>query len=325
MAGRVDVVRISPDGARGYATNAARCRTVTECIGSSGISVFDAKTNRVVATLQLGDPFFGGPRDIAVAPNGDLVFVLDNTSRVTSIDAGTIAVTAVRPYPCCVNSITLTPDGSRAYLSSSELGSGVIEIVNPLTGNALGTIVFPGRGPGKVAFSPDGRRAYVPVFAGEDNSFQGDVAVIDTGVHAVVATVPIPVNPSRVVISPDGRAAYVSAIRSPGVAVISTATNVVIGEIPIGEAPRALAIGPHPPSRGPVLGHGDGCSLVPTCTSTPRGTWVLLALTAYLALRVRVRSPAFSGSASRRTLTDERCRPRAHSHAPRKRSVGDEN
>jgi len=137
MVGRVDVIRLSPDGTRGYATNAALCRTVTECVGSSGISVFDAETKTVLATLQLGDPVFGGPRDIAVAPSGELVFVVENASRVTTIDARTNTVISVRPHGCCLSSLTLTPDGSTAYISGAELGAGFIGIADAITGNFL--------------------------------------------------------------------------------------------------------------------------------------------------------------------------------------------
>jgi YVTN family beta-propeller protein len=56
-----------------------------------------------------------------------------------------------------------------------------------------------------VAAAPDGRRVYVGVFL-PDRS--GQLEVIDTDRHAVIASVPIGVRPLQVIVSGDGREVY---------------------------------------------------------------------------------------------------------------------
>ncbi len=136
------------------------------------------------------------------------------------------------------------------------------------------------RGPFKVAFTPDGRRAVVTEFD------EGAIAVIDCATGKVLQHVPtrgeqptgvavtpdggiavvtnslsgsiafinlnslqteiLPMRgmPWDAVISPDGKKAYVSVSQLDQVVVIDLASRKVVGTMPTGRRPRALAITP---------------------------------------------------------------------------------
>ncbi len=88
---------------------------------------------------------------------------------------------------------------------------------------------------GSVGAAP---KAYVGNF--KDNT----VSVIDTGVGAVVATVPVVSGPHGMGVTPDGRRVFVSGDTSSGVSVIDTATDRVVQTIEVGRTPHGVAVTP---------------------------------------------------------------------------------
>ncbi len=82
------------------------------------------------------------------------------------------------------------------------------------------------------------RKAYVGVF--KDNA----VAVIDTGAHRVLGTIPVPPGPHGLAITPDGRKVYVSSDGASTVSIIETATDTVVRTVEVGKSPHGLAITP---------------------------------------------------------------------------------
>jgi len=81
-------------------------------------------------------------------------------------------------------------------------------------------------------------KAYVGNF--KDNT----VSVIDTGVGAVVARIPVVGGPHGMGVTSDGRRVYVSGDMSSGVSVIDTETDRVIQTIEVGKTPHGIAITP---------------------------------------------------------------------------------
>jgi YVTN family beta-propeller protein len=91
-----------------------------------------------------------------------------------------------------------------------------------------------------VAFSPDGRTAYVA------SNEEEHVSVISTATNTVTATIPIaPIpadeQPWAVAVSPDGRVVYVTNYFGNSVSVISTAAGTVTATVPAGTNPVAVA------------------------------------------------------------------------------------
>jgi YVTN family beta-propeller protein len=107
--------------------------------------------------------------------------------------------------------VTVAPDGKRAYVSLSGVGSdssrGAVGVIDTGSNTLVATVAV-GILPGGVVVAPDGRHAYVP------NIQQGGVvSVIDTATNAVVANITISVLTSRpleAAITPDGRELYVA-------------------------------------------------------------------------------------------------------------------
>ena len=80
-----------------------------------------------------------------------------------------------------------------------------------------------GKGPARVAITPNGKRAYVTDFVGG----QGDtVSVITTATGTVSAPITVGKAPVGVAITPDGKRAYVPNSADGTVSVIRTATGV---------------------------------------------------------------------------------------------------
>ncbi|MCI0417898.1 MAG: glycosyltransferase family 39 protein [Acidobacteria bacterium] len=94
-----------------------------------------------------------------------------------------------------------------------------------------------GKEPFGLAFSPDGRRAYIA------NAQSRDVSVIDTKENRLIQSIAIPSElPVWVGVSPDGTYVYVTNERSDDLTVIASASNSVVGRIPVGKGPAGIVI-----------------------------------------------------------------------------------
>ena len=187
------------------------------------------------ATLSpaLGQVFTTGQSAEFQIPNGATVQVGFNPVGVRH--EGVLENITVGNNPATA---TISPDGSRLYVTKS---SGSISVVDTASGLVSGTI--PGsysttlRG---VAMSPDGKRLYVV------NTSNNSVAVIDTFSNTIVTTIPNVKDGNSVAVSPDGLTAYVTRNYSSSVWKIDTASNTVIGyeSLTVGSNPSGLGFSP---------------------------------------------------------------------------------
>jgi YVTN family beta-propeller protein len=106
---------------------------------------------------------------------------------------------------------------------------------SPLAGIEAGTL-----SPLSMAINPTGTRIYLTNFSGET------LSVIDTATNALIAAIPVGVNPDSVAMNPGGTLLYVVNSGSDTVSVIDAATNTVTGTIPVGRYPHAFGnfVGP---------------------------------------------------------------------------------
>jgi YVTN family beta-propeller protein len=200
-------VAVAPDGKHVYVLNTC----IFTCISSVSVIETANETDKVVATILL-DPalagrFGGNPSSftIAVTPDGKQVF----------------ATTGV-----CNQSIgCLTPGGTNQY---------VLWVMDTATNTIVADQLSPGTGVANgIAFSPDGKHAYVAASCNGECPTFPFVFVFDTGNIAAAPTsisIPTPNAGSfGIAITPDGKRAYVA---SNLLYVIDTTTNMLVTSIP---------------------------------------------------------------------------------------------
>ena len=200
--------------------------------GDNTVSVIDAATNTVVATIPVGNL----PTLIALTPDNTRAYVANQGSNdVTVINTATNTVVATIPVGTQAIGVAVTPDGTRVYATGTA--SNTVSVINTAT-NTVEPQSPSEVGPQGVKVTPDGTRVYIT------NGASNDVSVIATATNTVIATIPAGVNPAIVTITPDGTRAYVANQGSNDVTVINTATNTVVTTIPVGIQATGVVITP---------------------------------------------------------------------------------
>jgi YVTN family beta-propeller protein len=153
-----------------------------------------------------------------------------------SDDSAVVARIALGGPP---NAIAVTPDGSRAYVTSA----GNVFVIDTAGNSAVGSIPLP-RNPAAIAISGDGSHAYVADFS------SAVFWVIDTATDRVTATVDIgptkvqvPATPA-VAVSRDGTAAYITNPSDNTLTVVDMAGAFVRTRIALHMRPSGAAVTP---------------------------------------------------------------------------------
>lgn len=234
---------MTPDGSRIYA--------IGDTGGPADVSVIDTIANAEIDTVPVpGDATY--TRAVAVSSNGEQVyvagflFVPDAAFVFTVIDTsiGTVRTEVLKAglEECCVDALTLSADGKRAYLTLNHAtGTDALLVLDIAT--LVGTPIPIGKGPHHLAISPDGGRIYVV------NRDSDNVSVIDTATNQVIDTIAVGDRPEGIAITPDGSRAYVAVFVdafSGRLEVIDTTTNTVTGSIFLNgrNGPKEIAITP---------------------------------------------------------------------------------
>jgi len=209
--------------------------------GTNGVSVIDAATNSVTATI----PFSGAGPGVAVSPDGTKVYVVtfsSNSEPAVSVIA-TKSNMVIATIPLGIGAqpqgLAVSPDGSRVYVANQ--GSNTVSVIATATDMVTATIPV-GVNPLGVAVTPDSSKVYVANF-GSGTISAGTVSVIDAATNMVTATIPDGgVNPYGLAVTPDGTKVYVAnnSDRPGDVSVIATATNTVSTTIGVGSSPAAF-------------------------------------------------------------------------------------
>jgi len=182
-----------------------------------------------------------------VSPDGTVVYTTSGGAggkpgAVQAIDADSGFVTSTILVSGSPDSIAVSPDGSRLYVTNSALNT--VAVVNTAYA-AVTQGIDVGSTSRSIVMSPDGKSVYVSVKAG--------VAVIDTATNQVTTTIGTgSITTNVLAISPDGRTLYnvggdasTSNSTDGGVAIIDIATNTLAGTISLGSgAPFSLAVSP---------------------------------------------------------------------------------
>ena len=226
----------------------------TPDITSHRLRVFNAATGTIVAGVRLGETQGTAQRHIAIAPDGALLYVINNLDfdiSVFSTQTNTVVDTWGEPIVGSNPSgVAVSPNSQRLYVAGSEATSGVFQgyliVVDVASRSKIAKIPLGYEFAYGVAVSPDGARAYVVL----SDSPAYAVVVVDITTNSVVTSVPLPGEPSgfSVSLSPDGRFAYFPRIGSGGagsVQVLDTVTNTIVATTTVGRGPRHVGVSPN--------------------------------------------------------------------------------
>jgi YVTN family beta-propeller protein len=127
---------LAPDGRRLYITNR----------DASSITIIDSSTRRKAGTIDTGP----APNRVAVTPDGRLlVYSLGKGSAVGFADTTSAEVMGKLPLEGSIVSLSLSPDGTRAFAAAQELDR--VYIISVPTRTLISTIQTPpGAGPDPV-------------------------------------------------------------------------------------------------------------------------------------------------------------------------------
>jgi YVTN family beta-propeller protein len=149
--------------------------------------------------------------------------------------------------PACL----LRAAGSSGFLLVANKGNETLSIVDAATETQVAAVSEGGRTGHEVAASPDGRRAFVPIYGSSGVGQKGTdgqlIRVIDLGTRAIVGTIDFGkgVRPHRPIFGPMDGLLYVTTELEQSVTVIDPATLKIVGSIPTGEPEsHMLAISP---------------------------------------------------------------------------------
>jgi YVTN family beta-propeller protein len=201
---------------------------------SNTISVFNASSNSLVATIPVGN----NPVGVVLLPNGAFAFVANQTfpGTVSVIDTQSNSVTSSIPVGPFPTGIAITPNGRFVYVVDGT-SPGAVSVIDTTTNSVVATIPE-GAFPDWVAITPDGAFAYVT------NTFSTPayISVISTATNTQVATIPLGQQPAGIAITPNGAFAYVTDVLAGNVLVIDIATNTVVSTISVGVNPGRVSI-----------------------------------------------------------------------------------
>jgi YVTN family beta-propeller protein len=196
------------------------------------VEVINTSTNAVVATIT----GFSHPSDLAVSPNGALLYVYTASSQIAVVNTATNTIAASIGFPLGASSegagpaIAFNPDGQFAYVANSI---GNLTVIDTQSSSVAQIVPLPaGFGPVAVAVSPDGNTVYV-----SSGNGQG-ILVLNANTFATVATIANGHLIDDLAISPNGSTLYGSDESGfiggiSGVLVVDTATNTVAATVPL--------------------------------------------------------------------------------------------
>ena len=191
--------------------------------GSDTLSVIDAATNEVAATLT----GVAAPHNVQ-AGNGAAVLATSAAGAVLRIgtDYHPTWEAAAGEHPAHVIQLP----GGDVY-ATDESGDAVT-VLTPASTEA--TTIAVGRGPHGLRASPDARLVLVA------NRRSGTVSFLDTQRRAVVAEVPVGAEPVQVAFAPGGTHAYVTLRGENAVVALDVRARRVAGRVAVGRGPVQL-------------------------------------------------------------------------------------
>ncbi|MGZ4544094.1 MAG: Hsp70 family protein [Blastococcus sp.] len=171
---------------------------------------------------------------------------------------------AIIPVGKTPNFVVAAPNGRQLYIASRD--AGLVTVVDTSVNKVTGTIPIKAGPPQFLAFSKDGRRAYVSVW--NDARTIAAVSVLDTTSNAIIDTIQVHTRPFLAAVSPDGKRVYVPNHDTGTVSVIDATTDKVATEFTVPANPHSIAFTPNG-SRVYIADHESNVvSVVDTAANT---------------------------------------------------------
>ena len=226
-------------------------------LDSGVLQVLDAQTGAELDRLDVGAS--GG---MALHPNGRLYVAAGPLIEIDTTD-GTVRRTIPVTEGTGAHDMVLAPDGRTAYVLSSEIFTGGVDVVDLETGEVVARVGL-GSIPGPVAIAPDGDQLFVAIAATFVDTGYGagwlpgrSIAVIDTASRERTSTIDLGADGSAwtlqntaagLAVTPDGATVLASVPRLSAVLVANRSTGVVEETIATAAGPRQLVV----PTPAPV-------------------------------------------------------------------------
>jgi YVTN family beta-propeller protein len=222
------------------ASLAAYVPACTSNVSVYGVNHFNSTVKRfTTCPLALGQTIQVGthPLQAAFTPDGGTLIVTRFDNAVVFIDTATDTVTTTLPTSSYnPNGIAISPDGTKAYITSYNAFTPVIFVIDIPSRKIMPQTLQVNSYPKSIFLTPDGALAWV-TFAASSSLY-----VIDTLSMTVAATVNAGgVAETGLAFSPDGTRAYV-AVLGGQVAVFDTATLSQVALIAVGDQPTDILV-----------------------------------------------------------------------------------
>ena len=148
------------------------------------------------------------------------------------------------------------PTPSSGLLLVANKGDHTLGIIDPFGGQQIATVDENGITGHEVAASPDGRRAFVPIYGNSGVGSPGTdgrtIAVIDLATHKLVNTINLgkPLRPHCAVFGPQNGLLYVTTELGDSITIIDPSSLRILGTVPTGQAESHMLAISHDGKRG---------------------------------------------------------------------------
>jgi DNA-binding beta-propeller fold protein YncE len=148
------------------------------------------------------------------------------------------------------------PVPTRGMLLIANKGDHTLGIIDPEEGKEIATVEEGGITGHELAASPDGRRAFVPIYGNSGVGAPGTdgrtIAVIDLATHKLIDTINLgkPLRPHCAVFGPENGLLYVTTELAEAVTIIDPSSLKVLGSVPTGQPESHMLAISHDGKRG---------------------------------------------------------------------------
>lgn len=193
-----------------------------------------------------------------ITKSGDPIQRRKHWPRIISSVCALLVFFCVCPIPAATNTT------SHGWLLVANKGDQTLAIVDPVAGQTVAVVAEDGVTGHEVVASPDGKRAFVPIFGNAGVGKPGTdgrlLRVIDLATRKIVGTVDFGkgVRPHCAVFGPKNGLLYVTTELDNTVTVIDPGTLKIIGTIPTGQAESHMLAITRDGRRGYTSNVGSG-------------------------------------------------------------------